>query len=99
MNEQGTLPVIPEGKAGRIYAAAERTIRAKYGAQLLTDDHALTVEMILGMARAVDQGLQFGKVSTATTTMLKELREALASLPQGESQGGSEWDQIQADLA
>ncbi len=100
MNEQGTLPVVDESGAGALTRAAEATIQAKRDAHLLTAEHELTVQAILGMARAVDRGLAYGKVSIATTTMLREMREALASLPTSDTAGaGAEWDKIVADLS
>lgn len=99
MNESVALFEIPEVPgSGRLLAAANRTIEAKRKSGVLNESHALTVATILELARAGDQGLAFAKVSIATTTMLRELREALSTLPaeSGEDEG---WGKVVEDMS
>lgn len=111
MTEQGLIPPgeqqllfgePPTGASstspGHLRAAAESTIAAKREAGLLTDEHELTVQLILALASAVDSGLAWGKVTVATTTMAKELREAAASLPSDDVPDSPEWTQLVALL-
>lgn len=99
--EQTLFEVQPTtGPKGVLRTAAETTIAAKRAAGLLDDGHDLTVALILELASAVDRGLTWGKVSVATTTLAKELREAMASLPSPEVAGaGGAWEQIVAELS
>ena len=91
-------PVQQPAGGGKIRAAAEKTIEAKRAAGLLDDSHELSVQLILEMSSAVDRGLAWGKVSIATTTMAREVRESLAALPSPAHAGGGGWDEIVDDL-
>lgn len=91
------LAPTPQG-IGPVRNAAERTLAAKRAADLIGDEHTLTVEMIRQMASAVDRGLSAAKVSIATTTLARELRELLATLPTGDVQADESWNEIVAGL-
>lgn len=91
------LAPTPQG-IGPVRNAAEATIAAKLAADLIDDEHTLTVEMIRQMASAVDRGLTAAKVSIATTTLARELRELLATLPAGEVKADESWHAIVQDL-
>lgn len=90
-------PAKPKGM-GKIRAAAEKTIAAKRADGLLDDSHELSVQLILEMSSAVDRGLAWGKVSIATTTMAREVRESLDALPSPAHVGGGGWEEIVGDL-
>ncbi|MFC8733579.1 hypothetical protein ACFT5B_14210 [Luteimicrobium sp. NPDC057192] len=66
---------------GVIRQAAQRAIAAREVAGVLGDADALTVQLILETAAAVDRGLAWAKVSVATTTLVRELHELLDALP------------------
>lgn len=85
---------------GALRLAAEATIEAKRRANLLTAEHDLTIALVLELATAVDAGFRAAKVSTVTGHLAKELREAMASLPEPTTAGAGEaWDAIVRDLS
>ena len=89
------------GTKGVLRLAAETTVAAKEAAGLLTEEHALTVALIFELATVVDRGFAFGgRTSVATTTLARELREAMASLPEPEAgAAGESWDAVVRDIA
>lgn len=95
MTDQSALFEMPKVPgSGRLLAAAQRTIRAKIGVGALNDSHALTVATVLELARAADNGLGAVKVSIATTTLMRELREALSTLPGDAGEDDEGWGDV-----
>ncbi|MDR1393452.1 MAG: hypothetical protein LBJ62_05750 [Bifidobacteriaceae bacterium] len=68
-------------------------------AGVLTGRHQITAVLIRKLARAVDKGLAEPRVSVATTHIVRELVEALASLPQSVAGTSESWDRLLAELA
>lgn len=78
---QAPLFAAPGRPAGAIESAAVRTLAKLRERQTLdADADALTEALVLALARAVDQGLAAPKLSIATTTMARELRELVNRL-------------------
>lgn len=92
------LQTVPDGD-GPITAAASSTLDALRCAGLLEPRHALTCQVVMSLAGAVDRGLVAHKVSVATATLSKHLLEAIATLPQPQAAGGDVWDEFQRKLA
>ena len=81
MSDQDALFNVKPREPGRIEQSAQKTIEDLRQREVLVGDGAaLTVELLLGMARAVDQGLMAPKLTIATTTMARELRELVTQL-------------------
>jgi hypothetical protein len=91
-------PGVGNSPPGTIRVAAETTIQAKRDAGLIGAEHEMTIALILQLASASDRGLVEPKVSVATTTLAKEVREALASLPAANVVDDPEWNMLVAAL-
>src|SRR5690606_21728989 len=92
---------LPEYGQGHIGASARATLARLEAQGLLQPEHALTAQLVLGLSTAIDRGLGYGRVTVATTTLVKELRELIGTLPApAEVPGGGDgWDELQAWLA
>lgn len=73
-----TLP--GQGRASGMEAAAMRTIRRLDQAGVLDEADTLTVQLVLELAAVIGRGVTSGRAS-AVAMAAKELREALATLP------------------
>ncbi|MST49489.1 hypothetical protein [Mobiluncus porci] len=80
---QPTLPGLNIEAAGgsAIVQAVETSLASLDEQGLLEAHHSGQIQLILEVARAVGAGLSWGKVSVATTTLVRELRELMATLP------------------
>lgn len=70
----------PEAGATRLERAAHEQIQHLRDAGLLTSDHAIAVQLVLDLSRAIGISARNGRAS-AMALAAKELREALALLP------------------
>lgn len=96
-----TIPglVLPEPGTSAIEASAIATIQRLDQDGLLEPRHALTCQLILELARAVGNGLTWGKVSVATATLARQLMDAIALLPVPAEQTDDAWTQLEVQLA
>lgn len=96
------LPGLDDAPAGRdvskLELAARRSIGALHAAGLLDDSHAVALELVLSLSRAVGRASDRGQAAAAAMGAA-QLREAWAMLPtiQGD-QSGDEWDQLAREL-
>lgn len=91
-----TLPTMtPSGMDG----AAMTTLRRLDDLGLLDDRHTLTCQLILELAHVIGAGSRNARAS-AVAMAAKELREALATLPQpvDTPAGGTDWDAFAQSL-
>lgn len=78
--------------------AARRTLAALQGDGLLTERHALTCQLILDLAQAIDAGRRSGRAS-AVAMAAAQLREAFLSLPEPEEGPESDgWEALAREL-
>lgn len=70
---------------GALTSAALATLQQLDELGALKQYHALQMQLILSLARAVDAGLAYGRISVATSNMAKQLGEALKDLPMPET--------------
>lgn len=89
---------LPKSPVGHIHASAVATLQALGADGLLEDRHALTCQVVLGLAGAVDRGLAAARVSVATATLSKQLLEAIETLPVPEAAPSPEFDAFTAKL-
>lgn len=61
--------------------AARATLEDLAAAGHLTGAHALTCRLVMDLARSLDRGLAQGKVTVATSNLVKQMLDAIASLP------------------
>ena len=66
---------------GAMRTAAVATLEALAAAELLEPRHTLTCQTVLSLSAAIDNGLSYGKVSVATSTLVRHLLDAIDSLP------------------
>lgn len=84
---------------GALLAAATATIEALQGEGVLTARHAITCQVVLQLAEAVDRGLAAARVSVATATLSKQLIESIESLPEPlATPAGDAWDELQRQI-
>lgn len=83
--------------SGRCVAAVEATLAALHAADLLEPRHAATAQLCLELALAVEHGLASRRAS-AVALAARELREALASLPEPQQTGGDAFAQLLEEL-
>lgn len=78
------------------------TLRALDAEQLLTATHAATCQLCIELAHAVTAGVRSGRAS-AVALAARELREALATLPEPVAPPSDEWrdfvDSLRGDRA
>lgn len=89
---------LPDAPVGHIHASAVATLEALGRDGLLEDRHALTCQVVLGLAGAVDRGLAAARVTVATATLSKQLLEAIELLPSPEAAPSPEFDAFTAKL-
>ena len=78
------LAVVQGGPhASAITTAARATLASLDSQGLLRPHHAVTVQMVLSLAAAVDRGVTAGRVSVATATLARQLQDTIATLPTG----------------
>lgn len=90
---QPTFPGLGSQSSGLVSgleAAALTTIEALDRQHLLGPEHTLTVQLVVELARAVAAGVRSGRAS-AVALAAKELREALATLPEPVVKANDEW--------
>lgn len=90
---------LPTGSQGHITTAAKATLAALQRDQLLEPRHALTCQVVLALSQAVDRGLAAHRVTVATSTLTKQLLEAIATLPEPAETGSDQWMAFQERLA
>lgn len=90
---------IPTGAQGAITEAAKATLAALDQDHLLEARHALTCQVVLSLAQAVDRGLAAHRVTVATSTLSKQLLEAIETLPEPAEAGSDAWMAFQERLA
>lgn len=78
LSDLGATPSSPSG----IAQAAVATVKALDEAELLRPQDALTVQLVMELADAIGRGLSFGKVSVATSQLVRQLIDAMDKLPQ-----------------
>lgn len=82
---------------GALEAAARRSLQALADAGVLGPQHAMTMQLVLDLARAV--GLASGSHASAAAMAAAQLREAWATLPQpADAVDGDEWDTLAREL-
>lgn len=88
-------------RAGGITAletAARRSLAALQASGLLEDRHAVTMQLVLDLARSVGRASDKGQAAAAAMAAA-QLREAWALLPQPDGgHQGDEWDELARDL-
>jgi hypothetical protein len=79
--------------------AVRRSLAALDAAGLLTEVHAMPMQLVLDLARAVGLGTRSGRASAAALAAA-QLREAWALLPalDATGSGGDEWDALAVQL-
>ena len=82
-----TLPGLDLSHSGgpgstAMHDAAVATLQALDTEGLLEARHALTCQAVLQLSRSLDAGLNTGRVSVATSTLVKHLLEAYSMLPE-----------------
>lgn len=88
----------PAGGLTALEQATQRSLRALEAEGLLTERHAVTMQLVLDLAKSVGRASQKGQAAAAAMAAA-QLREAWALLPQPEgSHQGDEWDQLARDL-
>lgn len=75
----GFDPFTPSASA--MTDAARVTLEELAASGHLTKAHALTCRLIMDLAQALDRGLSQGRVTVATSNLVKQLLDAIASLP------------------
>lgn len=79
-------------------ASARRSLAALERQGLLDERHALTMQLVLDLARAVGRAAAKGQAAAAALAAA-QLREAFGLLPQPDGgDQGDEWDQLARDL-
>lgn len=96
-----TLPGLeaPKMPTGELEAATRDTIRELHALNLLQPRHAMTCQLMIELARAVEAGRKSGRAS-AVALAAAQLREAFLSLPEPETtpDGDDAWQQLANDL-
>lgn len=97
---QDALPGLEDGVTRRttdLEDAARRSLRALADAGVLGPQHAMTMQLVLDLARAVGQAS--GSHASAAAMAAAQLLEAWASLPQpADETVGDEWDTLAREL-
>lgn len=100
-DEQLELPGLeePPAAAGALELAVRKTIRALDDLNLLEPRHALTCQLMIELAQAVAAG-RAARRASAVALAAAQLREAFLSLPEPETEGGTDdaWTQLADDL-
>lgn len=88
----------PAGRSTPLEDAARKSIQALQAQGLLGPEHAITLQLVLDLARAVGQSA--GSHASAAAMAAAQLREAWATLPQPVEDGGDgdQWDQLAREL-
>lgn len=88
----------PAGGTTPLETAARRSLAALQASGLLEDRHAVTMQLVLDLARAVGRSAAKGQAAAAAMAAA-QLREAWALLPQPDGgTSGDEWDELARDL-
>ena len=89
----------PSGHSDALVEKVKMTLTALSDQNLLTERHAGIAQLCLDLAAAVGVGIVRGRAS-AVAMVARELREALAMLPEPEEgvEGYDEFDQLAAEL-
>jgi hypothetical protein len=99
--EQDALPGLetPRPGAGDLEKATHRTIAELDALGLIEPRHAMTCQLMIELARAVEAGRKSGRAS-AVALAAAQLREAFMSLPEPETtpDGDDAWNQLADDL-
>lgn len=87
------------GGVTELERAARRSLAALDSAGLLQENHAVLMQLVLDLARAVGLGAASGRASAAAMAAA-QLREAWAMLPTLDMDTGSgdEWDKLAMEL-
>lgn len=94
----GLEDVQPAGGTTALETAARRSLAALQTAGILEDRHAVTMQLVLDLARSVGRASAKGQAAAAAMAAA-QLREAWALLPQPDgSTSGDEWDELARDL-
>ena len=93
---QPTLPGLtpPTPETGALTDAAIATVAALESDGLLEPRHALTVQLVLGLAQNIDRAMSAGKVTVALAQSTKQLLDALAALPAPDTTPDDAWDEM-----
>lgn len=93
---QPTLPGLtpPSSNTGSLSKAAVASIAALEQDGLIEARHALTVQLILGLAQSLDGDLARGKITVAMSQATKQLLDAIDSLPTPDAGPSDEWDEM-----
>lgn len=89
----------PDAGVTELEVAARRSLAALDQAGLLQETHAMAMQLVLDLARAVGLGTRSGRASAAALAAA-QLREAWLLLPALDMATGvaDEWDKLAADL-
>jgi hypothetical protein len=88
----------PAGGLTALETAARRSLAALQASGLLEDRHAVTMQLVLDLARSVGRASAKGQAAAAAMAAA-QLREAWALLPQPDGGSeGDEWDELARDL-
>jgi len=86
------------GRHSGVARAALATVKALDEAELLRPQDALTVQLVVELADAIGRGLSFGKVSVATSQLVRQLLDAMDTLPKplsGDDALAKAWSQFE----
>lgn len=100
-DKPGTLPGIelPKPDSTPIENAARQTIEELHSVGLLEPRHALSVQLVLDLARSVGHGLVAARVSVATATLARQLLDAIETLPTPPPPVSDAWAVLEDQLA
>ncbi len=88
---------VPEPAAGgTLHAAAVASLAALDEAGVLAGQHALTAQLILNLSAAIDRALASGRLQVATSQSVRQLLDAIASLPAVDVDATSAEDDVMA---
>ena len=89
---------LPAAGRSHLTDAARSTLAALDAAGALSDEHALTVQLILDLSAALDAGLGSGRLSVATSQAVRQLLDAMATLPAAPDAASAEVARFEAAL-
>lgn len=91
MSDDPTIPGLepPRPGVGALERATRETLQSLREAQLLEPRHAMTCQLMIELARSVEQGRKAGRAS-AVAMAAAQLREAFLSLPEPAEGGGED---------
>lgn len=90
---------LPTGDPGVLERAALATIRALDDAGALKAQHALTVQLVLGLSRSLGRDMAGGKITVAMSQATRQLLDAIASLPAPAAAPDDAWAALERRLA